>query len=121
MGGTTAQGKSAGHGTSHGPAAGGEKIWSVVPTATPATPLDQKGFISGIWAPFGLPKGLLQSLHPGLSACEVGATSEPIKFVLSAYWAACRSVLVWAFAYWAAHKSALVRAFGGRLGWYWAC
>ncbi|KAJ7024233.1 hypothetical protein C8F04DRAFT_1192652 [Mycena alexandri] len=75
--------------------------------SNPSGSKDQRGFISGIWAPFGLPKGLLQSLHPGLSACEVGATSEHIKFVLSVYRAARRSALVWAF--------------GGQLGWYWAC
>ncbi|KAJ7019049.1 hypothetical protein C8F04DRAFT_1198138 [Mycena alexandri] len=89
------RGENLAHGTTHGH------------PSNPSGSKDQKGFISGIWAPFGLLKGLLQSLHPGLSACEVGATSEHIKFVLSAYWAACRSALVWAF--------------GGRLGWYWAC
>ncbi|KAJ7025008.1 hypothetical protein C8F04DRAFT_1191922 [Mycena alexandri] len=65
--------------------------------SNPSGSKDQKGFISGIWAPFGLPKGLLQSLDPGLSACEVGATSEHIKFVLSAYRAACKLALVRAF------------------------
>ncbi|KAJ7016025.1 hypothetical protein C8F04DRAFT_1246127 [Mycena alexandri] len=89
-------------------------------SSNPSGSKDQKGFISGIWAPFGLPKGLLQSLDPGLSACEVGATSEHIKFVLSAYRAACKLALVRAFAYWAARKLAPMRAFGGRLGWYWA-
>ncbi|KAJ7753259.1 hypothetical protein B0H16DRAFT_1459560 [Mycena metata] len=40
----------------------------------------QKGSISSIWAPFGLSKGLLESPRSGLSASEVGTTSEDIVF-----------------------------------------
>ncbi|KAJ7036901.1 hypothetical protein C8F04DRAFT_1180925 [Mycena alexandri] len=48
---------------------------------TPETALDKKskGPISSIWAPFGLPKGLLESPCSELSACEVGTTSEDIN------------------------------------------
>ncbi|KAJ7023324.1 hypothetical protein C8F04DRAFT_1193576 [Mycena alexandri] len=72
MGGTTALGKSAGHGTSHGPAAGGEKIWPVVPpTATPATPLDQK-----------IKRGLSQASGHRLGCRKAVAKPSPRAFCL---------------------------------------